>query len=123
MVTMHGRPLVTAAIPDPSWALAVMGEGVGALHRLPLAGQVSVGRARDAAVPIRHPSLSRRHALLHLGPLITIEDVGSRHGSLLSGRRLVPGKPQVLRPGDLLQLGAVSLILVRAEPLWCAPSR
>jgi hypothetical protein len=99
---------------DPPWSLAVLGEGVAALHRLPAAGEVSIGRSCESTVAIRHPSLSRRHALLHLGAVVTIEDLGSRHGTVLAGRRLLPGQTRLVQPGDILQLGAVSVTLVRA---------
>jgi pSer/pThr/pTyr-binding forkhead associated (FHA) protein len=66
-------------------------------------------------VPIRHPSLSRRHAVLNLGLVVTVEDLGSRNGTVLAGRRLLPGETRVVRPGDVLQVGAVSITLIRAD--------
>jgi two-component system response regulator AtoC len=94
-------------------ALVVLGEGVSALHRLPASGTATIGRALAATVTIRHPSLSRGHALLRLGTPVTIEDLGSRNGTVLGGRRLLPGETRPIRPGDVLALGSVCVTLVR----------
>jgi two-component system, NtrC family, response regulator AtoC len=104
-----------APVVDLPWSLAILGEGVAALHRLPPGGVVSIGRSSEATVPIRHPSLSRRHAVLNLGLVVTVEDLGSRNGTVLAGRRLLPGETRVVRPGDVLQVGAVSITLIRAD--------
>jgi hypothetical protein len=94
------------------WALVIVGEGVTAVHRLPPEGEVVVGRAGD--VVLRHPSLSRRHARLRVGGTVTIEDLGSRHGTVVAGRSLGPGVERVIAGGEVMQLGAVSIGLVRA---------
>jgi two-component system response regulator AtoC len=96
-------------------ALVVIGEGVSALHPLPPRGVAIVGRAAAATITVRHASLSRQHALLRLGAggVVTIEDLGSRNGTVLAGRRLLPGEPRVIHRGDVLHLGAVCITLVR----------
>jgi pSer/pThr/pTyr-binding forkhead associated (FHA) protein len=66
-------------------------------------------------VVVRHPSLSRKHAVLNLGLVVTVEDLGSRNGTVLGGRRLIPGEARVVQAGDVLQLGAVSITLVRDD--------
>jgi pSer/pThr/pTyr-binding forkhead associated (FHA) protein len=115
-------PVSPMVCPNPvgevsaGWALAVMGEGVVALHRLPLDAVVTLGRSSEATVTIRHPSLSRHHARLSFAAEVTIEDLGSRNGTVVEGRRLPPGETRVVRPGDVVQIGAVSVTLVRARP-------
>src|SRR5439155_19510345 len=48
-----------------------------------------LGRDRAAEVPLRDPSVSRRHALLRAGDDgITIEDAGSRGGVRIGGARV-----------------------------------
>jgi two-component system response regulator AtoC len=100
--------------PETCWALAILGDGVVALRPLPHIGPVILGSGDDATLPIRHPFVSRRHALLRLGPIITLEDLGSRHGTVVVGQLLAPGEPRVLHPGDVAQLGPVLVALVRA---------
>ena len=52
-------------------------------HVLPSRGTLSIGRGADNDVHIDDPSVSRRHALLHVGPPLAIEDLGSRNGTRL----------------------------------------
>jgi len=47
---------------------------------LPRSGQVSIGRTEDNHIRLDDPSVSRRHAILHLGPPLRIEDLGSSNG-------------------------------------------
>jgi two-component system response regulator AtoC len=112
--TLVELPPLAAEPIETRWALAIMGEGVVALRPLPRIGQVILGSGDEASVPIKHPSLSRQHALLRLGPIITLEDLGSRHGTVLVGQPLAPGQPRLVQPGDVVQLGTVLIALVRA---------
>src|SRR4029079_2388202 len=48
---------------------------------LPALGKLILGRADDADVRIDDPSVSRRHAVLHLGAPMRIEDLGSSNGT------------------------------------------
>ena len=41
--------------------------------------------------------------------LFVSEEVGALNGTFLNGKRLVPGKPEPIRPGDRLALGMVEL--------------
>jgi two-component system response regulator AtoC len=114
MMHVDIAPGQVARLPEITpLALVVVGEGVSGLHRLPASGTATIGRALGATVTIRHPSLSRAHALLRLGRAMTIEDLGSRNGTVLGGRRLLPGETRPIRPGDVVHLGAVCVTLVR----------
>ncbi len=53
--------------------------------RLPRRGQIVIGRAGDCDLSIEDPSISRRHAVLHLRSL-ELEDVGSKNGTRLFGK-------------------------------------
>jgi putative peptide zinc metalloprotease protein len=80
--------------------------------RVPLEGELTIGRAEDATVRLDDPTVSRRHARIVVGadgPVI--EDAGSRFGVLLDGDTLTA--PRVLRPGAEIRLGNV---LMRVEP-------
>lgn len=74
------------------------------------AGEHILGRAADAAVPIFASATSRHHARLVVERhSITIEDLGSRNGTYVNGRRLT-GRIE-LRTGDEIRIGGDSLVL------------
>ncbi|HEX6765874.1 MAG TPA: sigma-54-dependent Fis family transcriptional regulator, partial [Polyangiaceae bacterium] len=53
---------------------------------LPDEGEVTIGRAQENQIHIEHPSVSRRHARLLLGPELRIEDLGAANGTFLRDR-------------------------------------
>src|SRR3954465_11106531 len=53
---------------------------------LPSAGTISIGRAEESGVRIEDLSVSRNHAILHVGPKLTIEDLGSANGTMVRDR-------------------------------------
>ena len=57
------------------YVLLVMREGVFATHALPAHGVVSIGRSSECTVCVDDTAISRRHALLHIGPVIELEDL------------------------------------------------
>src|SRR5262245_60359923 len=59
------------------WSLLVLGEFGLRARRLPTRGEVVIGRSEKAHIRIDDPSVSRRHAILHLGARVEIEDLGS----------------------------------------------
>src|SRR4051812_38224888 len=69
-------------------------------HALPHRAQLVIGRADECQIQIDLPVLSRRHALIRVGPPLTIEDLGSANGTWLRGEKLVPGKPTLIQAGD-----------------------
>ena len=78
-----------------------------------LPGRFFVGRDRDCQLVLDDPMVSRRHALLLIGPEgVTVEDLGSRNGVLVNGDR-IEGRIQ-LEPGDVLTIGLSQLTLQRA---------
>jgi len=88
-------------------------------RRLPLPGKVVVlGRSLDSDVPILHPSVSRRHALLETteGEFL-ISDLGSSNGTFVGDRRLEAGEREVLPLGTRFRLGKVDVVLTPDEAL------
>ena len=50
--------------------------------------------------------VSRRHArILKREGTVVVEDLGSINGTFINGKRLAPYLPEMLHPGDQLQLG------------------
>src|ERR1043165_2200189 len=61
--------------------LVVADHAVRAIHTLPATGSVTIGRGEDNTIQIDDESISRRHAVLRLDPVMTVEDVGSSNGT------------------------------------------
>ena len=78
-----------------------------------------VGRqAGFADVVLAHASISREHATLTVSASgsVVVCDLGSAHGTSISGKRLPANKPHLLAPGRSLQFGASSRIFkLRAD--------
>jgi two-component system response regulator AtoC len=124
--------------------LLVIGEGAVATHPLPDVGRVSIGRAPQNDIMIDDPSISRKHAILHLGPSgVRIEDLGSANGTRvcdsklftprpadmqrtaeLLDRKVDPGLPVPVTPDTVVKIGAVTLVVqssssgARPRRLW-----
>ena len=93
---------------------------------LPAEGKVTIGRGR-AMVNIDNPSVSRHHAVLHVGAAeLVIEDLGSANGTLVRDRRSaasgedggrtldmrqIRGGSAELAVGDSLLFGTASVII------------
>jgi DNA-binding winged helix-turn-helix (wHTH) protein len=72
-------------------------------------GENILGRHPDAQVRIDQTSVSRRHARISIrAGKATLEDLDSRNGTFLRGRRLA--RPTELKDGDLIGLGPISMI-------------
>jgi DNA-binding NtrC family response regulator len=80
------------------------------------ASGVTLGRSPECDVLIDDGSVSRRHALLRLAPEPTIEDLGSRNGTAVDGRRIDSGLAVPIEVGTCVELGTASVFLVRARP-------
>jgi len=96
-------------------------DGVRAVP-LPLSGKLIVGRAPDVDIRIDDVSVSRRHAVVHIGATIQIEDLGSANGIHLR-KQAHAIAPQIetpalrQRPGELAAWSPEECILVGAVPV------
>jgi DNA-binding winged helix-turn-helix (wHTH) protein len=71
-------------------------------------GETILGRDPDATAFIDHTSVSRRHARIVIGgESATVEDLQSKNGTFLGGRRL--DAPAALADGDELKIGSVAM--------------
>jgi DNA-binding winged helix-turn-helix (wHTH) protein len=71
-------------------------------------GENLLGRTQDAVAWIDSSSVSRRHARIVVAEgKVTIEDLGSKNGTSVSGRRI--DAPTVLEGGDQIELGSVRM--------------
>jgi DNA-binding winged helix-turn-helix (wHTH) protein len=68
-----------------------------------------LGRDQHAVAWIDDPSISRRHAVVHVSDAhVTIEDLGSKNGTFLKGTRVRERQP--LHDGDAVTFGRVQMI-------------
>jgi pSer/pThr/pTyr-binding forkhead associated (FHA) protein len=82
---------------------------------LPRRGAMTIGRGADSDLRIDHPSVSRAHATLHIGPPLTIEDTGSHNGTRVRGARLEEGVRAPLTAGDVVKVGSTLLMVQPGE--------
>jgi DNA-binding winged helix-turn-helix (wHTH) protein len=80
-------------------------------------GETVLGRHPTAGVYVDHPSVSRRHACISVGPEgAVLEDLKSRNGTFVNGRRI--DGPTKIDHGVLIGLGPIALtfVVVAAPP-------
>jgi len=73
--------------------------------------EIRIGRFTGSTLVIDHESLSRFHAVLRIGPPMTIEDLGSVNGTFVREVKIKPGQHVPVTVGDVIRVGAVILIL------------
>ena len=106
-------------------ALLAFVEGAVSTFPLPRQGEVVIGRSREADLFIDAASLSRKHAVLDVGPAgLRLKDLGSSNGSKVRDRALTANEWVPVGPGDSIELGDVLVVLQRnarhqrARRLW-----
>lgn len=82
-----------------------------------------LGRDPDACVYVDHPSVSRRHALISIrGNRVMIEDLKSRNGTFVTGRRI--DSPTEIHHGAIIGLGPITVTFRRlSSPASTRPFR
>ena len=103
---------------------------------LPAQGRVTIGRATENDICIEDVSVSRRHAVLHIGSTVRLEDLESSNGTFVRRAprssdglittedmtRVPPGQPIEVPVGEALRLGS-KLAVVRPAAAEAAPGR
>jgi Zn-dependent protease len=81
--------------------------------RVPVTGELVIGRAPGNALQLADPSVSRQHARIVLGngAGALIEDAGSSHGTFLDGQRVTG--PMPLHDGARIRVGNQELTVER----------
>ncbi|MBL9085696.1 MAG: FHA domain-containing protein [Planctomycetia bacterium] len=83
--------------------------GPGAGRDVTLGAETVVGRAPDVEIPVDDAGASRRHCRVRMeGQFWVLEDLGSRNGTFVNGKRAEGVVP--LREGDVVRIGTVELI-------------
>lgn len=80
-----------------------------------VAGTHQIGRDPDCEIFFNHADVSRRHArfIVEAGA-VTVEDLGSKNGTCVNGRRIT--KPKRLVNGDTLTFGTVETTIEIWDP-------
>jgi transcriptional regulator with GAF, ATPase, and Fis domain len=102
-------------------------------HALPATGEVVIGRDPEADVCVPNRSVSRRHAVLRMGPVVTLSDLGSANGTRVLAAGGKPGTPasttqgldarRVLAPGETVPVALGDVVEVGAAMLMLQPAR
>jgi len=101
--------------------LLVSWDGGHRVVPLPAAGRLTVGRSVECEVRIDHASVSRKHAIVHLGHPLRVQDLGSSNGTRIGGRRLDANATAPLSPGEVVEIGP-ALLVVQPGPELRAPA-
>jgi two-component system response regulator AtoC len=74
----------------PSLELVAFVHETAVVCPLPRSGTVTIGRDAESGIRLDHPSVSRQHAVVHLGPPLRIQDLGSANGTLPIAAAVAP---------------------------------
>jgi two-component system, cell cycle response regulator len=102
--TLSGRSLPKALpVRDRASLTLVSGANAGAIHSLLIEVNV-IGRGKECSIRVDDPGISRTHARVvrQSAGGYTIEDLGSRNGTLINGHRVTR---QALSDGDRVSIG------------------
>ncbi len=111
------RRVTSDAAAEPLQIALFSGDAV-TLYPLAPGATLRVGRADDSELFIDDPAVSRKHAILHAGPPLVVEDLGGANGTHLARAadqghggdtvilRRVSGERVPLAVGDRLSFGA-----------------
>lgn len=114
--TVDGIPMASLAVATNVPRLAVISSVfAGSVFALK-ENEIVVGRTDDNTIVIEHRSVSRNHAkLVKLGDVYKIIDLKSVNGVVLNGKDI---HQEVLRSGDIIELGKVKLRYLSAGEQW-----
>ncbi|HEU4538250.1 MAG TPA: FHA domain-containing protein [Polyangiaceae bacterium] len=88
--------------------------------RSPYADRISLGRATNCDIVLRHASISKLHAHFKTGrgPDLELVDLDSRNGTRVNDRKLFANHARLLSTGDVIQFGTVPTRLVDGAGLF-----
>jgi hypothetical protein len=91
----------------------------------PYADRISIGRARNCDVVLRHPSVSKLHAHVRHedGGGFTLHDAGSHNGTSVCGHAVARDGSAPIAAGDSIKLGALTLQVTDAAGLYNVVTR
>ncbi len=80
---------------------------------IPLASpRYKIGRGENCQLRPNSDLVSREHAEFVLGPdSVIVQDLGSRNGTEVNGKKLAANQPQSLKSGDLIKVGTLTFAI------------
>lgn len=100
--------------------LLVIGDRQFATHWLPESGQLVIGRGAGCDLVLEDPSVASRHATLHMGPTLRLQDLGSDNITKVRNQPVPKGATVDVAPNELISLGSVMMVVQKRAN---APSR
>jgi len=98
-------------------ASVVIAAGNGKLWMLAITGSsVAIGRDPACELVVRHAAISRRHAVIRVGPPLTVQDLGSTNGTRVARTLHVGGAPVPLELGESFHVGPFSFTVLDGCP-------
>jgi len=97
--------------------------GVDGERRVPIEGELTLGRADDAGLVIDDPEISRTHAVItQSADGIEIRDLSSLNGTWVNGERI--NATTALAPGDVVKVGKTRIeVIVAGGPVYAPVAR
>src|SRR5687768_15524462 len=93
------------------WLVISSSAGVRAIP-LPRSNRVTIGRMHTCDIVIDDESVSRQHAAIVVGPQgLSIEDLGSRNKTKVTGRALTRGETAPLPVGAVVEVGYATMFV------------
>src|SRR5262249_26075431 len=114
---------ILAPVTSSALHIAVFSGDAVSVHALPPGGRLTVGRAAESDIVIDDPAVSRRHAVIHAGPPLVVEDLGGPNATMLSraaerghggetvALRRLSSERVTLAVGDRLNFGAAVAVV------------
>ncbi len=91
---------------------------------IPLANPVyKIGRGEGCQLRPNSDLVSREHAEFTKGTdSVTVQDLGSRNGTEVNGKKLAPNQPVTLKTGDLIKVGTLTFAISIEGVLTARPT-
>ncbi|MCO8277495.1 FtsK/SpoIIIE domain-containing protein [Actinoplanes sp. TRM 88003] len=107
-LVLSGRDPVPAGEPDRQIAVLA---GLDSGRTFPLAGpRAVIGRDQLTDVPLRHATVSRRHAAVTVeDDVIAVTDLGAANGVAVNGKAIEARLPRTVDADDVITVGALAL--------------
>jgi hypothetical protein len=87
-----------------------------------MSDRISVGRARNRDLVLRHPTVSKFHAWFETGEdgATYLQDADSRNQTRVNGGVLAPRARHAVGPGDAVRFGSVECVLCTPAAFWAS---
>jgi DNA-binding NtrC family response regulator len=105
--------------------LVVTGAGSFAFA-LPIQGAITVGRADECELRVDDAKLSRRHAIVRVGEIVEVMDLGSSNGTRIGAKKLDANAPVAIAVGESVTIGSTLLVLRETsadDPAYASSAR